>query len=438
MEVSEIVRRLVLPAKNMATLMSNLGLAPGGAALATLGLFPNSIWYVDSAVDSASGGTSWASALGTIDEAINLASAGDVILVAPFHNEGAGNAQIFDCDVAGLTILGLGDGTQRPILDFDHANAVCSVGANDCTIAGFQFRPSVTAVLIGLDLETGVTGTNVVNCEFINGEDGSGTDEFVKAIHLTSGNHDTKIIDTVIRCHVSAGQATHGIHVDAASNRCVYKNVVIDGPYATNGILEDAASADTVVEDCSIDVTGTNYGFVSTSTFTRFKNNRSAKVPVNQLGQEDLGALGFAVTKVSNLADGSGTDDLFTVTGRVMIVSLTGEVTTVIGGAATVKIRDITNSVDLCAATTIDTDAVGTMYALTNIAASILNGTGMTPVIGSVPNLTGSTNFMVRVAGDVQAPITLSQVLDAADTGAITWRLTYIPLVTGATVVAAA
>lgn len=148
--------------------------------------------------------------------------------------------------------------------------------------------------------------------------------------------------------------------------------------------------------------------------------------------------LGYSVTKVSDLADGAGTDNLFTVTGRVMITSLTGEVTTVIGGAATVKIRDTTNSVDLCAATTIDTDAVGTMYALTNIAASILNGTGMTPVIGSVPNLTGSTNYMVRVVGDAQAPLTLAQVLDAADTGNITWVLTYMPLVSGATVTAAA
>lgn len=148
--------------------------------------------------------------------------------------------------------------------------------------------------------------------------------------------------------------------------------------------------------------------------------------------------LGYGVTKVSNLADGSGTDDLFTVTGRVLITSLTGEVTTVIGGAATLKLRDITNSVDLCAATTIDTDVVGTMYALTNIAASILNGTGMTPVVGSIPNLTGSTNVFVRVVGDAQAALTISQVLDAADTGAITWYLTYWPLISGATVTAAA
>lgn len=148
--------------------------------------------------------------------------------------------------------------------------------------------------------------------------------------------------------------------------------------------------------------------------------------------------LGWGVTKVSNLADGSGTDNLFTVTGRVLITSLTGEVTTVIGGAATMKLTDTTNSVDLCAATTIDTDAVGTMYALTSISTNILNGTGATPVVGSIPNITGASLINVRVVGHVQGPITIAHILDAADTGAITWRLTYIPLVSGATVAAAA
>lgn len=148
--------------------------------------------------------------------------------------------------------------------------------------------------------------------------------------------------------------------------------------------------------------------------------------------------LGWRVTKVSNLADGSGTDNLFTVTGRVLITSLTGEVTTVIGGAATMKLRDITNSVDLCAATTIDTDAVGTMYALTSISANILNGTGATPVIGSIPNITGAQQVDVAVVGNAQGALTIAHVLDAADTGAVTWTLFYIPLVSGATVAAAA
>lgn len=148
--------------------------------------------------------------------------------------------------------------------------------------------------------------------------------------------------------------------------------------------------------------------------------------------------LGFGVTKVSNLADGAGTDALFTVTGRCLITCLTGEVTTVVGGAATMKLTDTTNTVDLCAATTIDTDAVGTMYALTSIASAILNGAGMTPVVGSIPNLSGSSHLCMKVIGDVQAALTISHILDAADTGAVTWRLFYWPLVASATITAAA
>jgi hypothetical protein len=148
--------------------------------------------------------------------------------------------------------------------------------------------------------------------------------------------------------------------------------------------------------------------------------------------------MGFGVTKVSNLADGTGTDNLFTVTGRVLITSLTGEVTTVLATSTSMKLRDVTNSVDLCAATTITDDAVGTMYALSSISASILNGTGMTPVVGSIPNLTGSSHVDVAIVGDAQAPLTIAHVLNAAGTGAVTWRLTYIPLIGGASVAAAA
>jgi hypothetical protein len=59
-------------------------------------------------------------------------------------------------------------------------------------------------------------------------------------------------------------------------------------------------------------------------------------------------------------------------------------------------------------------------------------------VIGSIPNITGAQQVDVAIVGDVQAALTIAQVLDAADTGAVTWRLTYIPLIGGATVVAAA
>jgi len=441
MEVSEITRRLVLPARTLATLLSNLGLAPGGSALATLGLFPKDIWYVDSAVDSASGGTSWSSALGTIEEAIQLCSAGDVILVAPFHNEGAGNAQIFDLDIAGVTIIGCGVGTQRPILDYDHANATIDIGANDCAIYGLRFRPSVTDVLIGVDVETGVTGFTISGCEWMNGEDGAGTDEFVKALHLTSGNHDTVMTDLVIRCHGSAAGATHGIHVDAASDRCVYDNVVIDGPYATNGILEDAASADTIVRNCKIDVTGTGYGFVSTSTFSEFAGNTgNANRLVNKLGQEYYPQMGWRVSKTEdgNVATG---DNLFDLTGKVNIRCWTFEVTNALG--ATAKFSDYQITLTTLAgviltAGDISSAIVGFIRTLNADAGDTALSTSSSAVsVAGVGDTQGKTGHIV--VGKAGGTDVIKSVRTAGDAGdALIHLVFYEPMEAGASLVASA
>lgn len=148
--------------------------------------------------------------------------------------------------------------------------------------------------------------------------------------------------------------------------------------------------------------------------------------------------LGFRVTKTSNMADGSGTDNLFTVTGRCLITHLSGEVTTVIGTTTTMKLTDTTNTVDLCAATTITSDAVGTMYALPGLSAEILNGTGGTPVVGSVPNMTTPSSNAAQIIGDVQAPLTIAHVLDGAGTGAVDWVLYYKPLTAASSIAAAA
>lgn len=217
--------------------------------------------------------------LATVDYAIGLCTASEqsIILVAPGHAEDYDDSTTgFDADVAGVHIIGVGSGSLRPRFDFNHATSKCIIGANDVTLANLVFRPSVTSVAIGLDLETGVTGCTLRDLEFAMGEAGDGTDEFIKAIHLTSGNHDTVIKDVKIFAHASAAQATHGIHVDAASNRLTFDNVVIDGPYATNGILEDAAGLNHIVVDCSVDTSGTNYGFHASSTFAKRTRNLDA------------------------------------------------------------------------------------------------------------------------------------------------------------------
>ena len=88
---------------------------------------------------------------------------------------------------AGLTIIGLGTGTRRPRFDFDHANASIDITANDVTLENITLLPSVTAVLIGIDVNAGVTDTVIRNCESLPGEDGAGVDEFALTVDIKAG-----------------------------------------------------------------------------------------------------------------------------------------------------------------------------------------------------------------------------------------------------------
>ena len=467
--------------------------------------------------------------LATIDAAINLctASRGDKIIVLPGHAESVTATSIV-MDVAGVSIIGVGEGALKPTLNFGATTSNIAISAANCSMEGLLLKSTIDSVVAGITV-------SAAGCRLdLETADTSAAIEFVSAIVTTAdandiklnlrhrgwvaGNAMTRYVD-LVGCQDAdievdffgiASTAVVNMRTTACDNvqvrgrfynesAALTKNVVnsttatwsVDGYDAKAGRYFAGSDDEGVYYTSSslnLDTTGNPIGVDDADNAFDSSNvvaNRDGSVlerlehildvvlddeTTNPLGVNDADnafssssvvanvdgsilerlealmdplsgynpRLGFRVTKVSNLADGSGTDNLFTVTGRCLITSLTGEVTTVIGGAATLKLTDTTNTVDLCAATTIDSDSVGTMYALTSITTNILNGTGATPVIGSIPNITGASNIDVKVIGDVQAPLTIAQVLDAADTGAITWTLFYIPLVSGATIVAAA
>lgn len=141
-------------------------------------------------------------------------------------------------------------------------------------------------------------------------------------------------------------------------------------------------------------------------------------------------------TQVANSAGKTvpqnATSTVFTVAGgRVAITSLVGKVTTVIGGttpsAKLVATPTAGSANDLCTATAITADEVGTQYSIPGPTGSALNVSGS----GS-GGVTGQTAPVVVAAG------TIGVNVSAADaTGAIQWALTYVPIDDGATVTAA-
>ena len=143
---------------------------------------------------------------------------------------------------------------------------------------------------------------------------------------------------------------------------------------------------------------------------------------------------GWRVAKSHDLSTDNA--DLFTVTGKVAITLLTGEVTTVVGGACTYAMRVKTTNEAIFAATTIDTDAVGTMYLFSGDPTVVLNNTGTptTRVAFSGDRGPAPSPLIVGLSG---GSLVIESDLDAADTGVVAWTLYYQPLESGAYVAAA-
>lgn len=124
------------------------------------------------------------------------------------------------------------------------------------------------------------------------------------------------------------------------------------------------------------------------------------------------------------------TKTLFTVSGLCMITTLFGVVTTAITVANTVKLQanpTVGASGDFCSATdlgTTDTPA-GNLLAVAGGS-----GTAMITNVGTIAPFSAAIGIVVAAG-------TIEQVTATGADGGITWYITYVPLVSGATIVAA-
>jgi len=140
-------------------------------------------------------------------------------------------------------------------------------------------------------------------------------------------------------------------------------------------------------------------------------------------------ALGFAVEKAAAALPASTAGALFTISGgRVLLLGILGEVTTIIETQANdtkLTANPTTGtSVDICAALDITAKEVGALFGITGTFTDALQG-----------GTAGAVGFPAR--GVVLPEGTLDLDCAATNTGAIKWKLWYLPLDEGAAVVAA-
>lgn len=214
--------------------MSKTQFANGGANdRAILNKFyyvPEGIWGNIRYVHHAGAGTSgpgWApeNAYTTIDSAVSACTANnnDLVIVLPGHAETIVAASAIDLDIAGVTVIGLGQGSNRPTVTFGTATtASIDFSAANCTLKNIRCVSNVdslAAFVIG-----GAGTATIEDCDFL----GASAKEALTAITVPTTFDDW----TIRRCKFIQATDPAGTNGGAGTG-AVYivdsENVLVEG-----------------------------------------------------------------------------------------------------------------------------------------------------------------------------------------------------------------
>lgn len=161
--------------------ISSFGLPVIGSGSLPIG---NSYRFVSSVRGSDGNDGSFEAPYATIDYAVGTctASAGDVIVVLPGHAETIASSTALALDVAGITIVGIGDGGMRPTITLSTTNtATIAVSAANITVSNIVVIANFLSIAAAFTLSTAKDFT-LKNCAF---RDTSGILNFLNIVKST-------------------------------------------------------------------------------------------------------------------------------------------------------------------------------------------------------------------------------------------------------------
>jgi len=153
----------------------------------------------------------------TIDAAINActASAGDNILVMPGHTETLSTASAITADIAGVSIIGLGVGADRPTLTFSETAATFVISAASVKVKNIIVTCSKDAVVSPFVI-------SAADCELeIESRDASTSIEFTNIVLTTADADNLKI--TLKHVGFTGGSGnTNAVRLVGGTNTRIY------------------------------------------------------------------------------------------------------------------------------------------------------------------------------------------------------------------------
>lgn len=176
----------------------------------------------------------------TIEAALGdcKANAGDTILVLPGHTETVSSAAAIDVDVAGVNIVGLGTGGDRPTFTIDSATgASFKVSSANATIENIVLAG-------GIDALTNPLNIVAADCTLKDIETKDDTGQAVDFI-VTDANADRLTIDGWTHRGDTAAGAESAIKIVGGADITI-KNFNIDGNFSSAAIENSGTKADDI------------------------------------------------------------------------------------------------------------------------------------------------------------------------------------------------
>lgn len=193
------------------------------------------VFYVDSghaqAGDDTTHGMSVGRPFATLDYAVGQCTAnnGDVIYVMPGHAETIAAAAGVDFDVAGITVVGLGQGNSRPTFTFTTAAAAdVDIDAADVRLVNLRFVCAIDQQVSMVDVNA--ARAVIERCEFTV----SGAVQPLVCIDINGGSANACDGCQVLGCTMisTAAGANAGIELGEVANLVQLRDNLIYGDFA--------------------------------------------------------------------------------------------------------------------------------------------------------------------------------------------------------------
>jgi hypothetical protein len=232
---------------------------PGGVyTIAGLEQHPGDIFFVHSGTgtNGAGYGRNPDAPLATIDYAVGLCTAdkGDVIYVLPGHAEVVSAAAGLDLDVAGISIIGLGNGSLQPTVTLDTiVTADVDVDAANITVENIHFIADFADITAAIDVNA--DNFTLRKCRFTG--DNAGKNAKIWVQDAAAGGSDRITIEDCY-CLDRDAANTHFVNFAGTGDGHIVRRNTLLGDWGTGaiagaGVITNCVITDNVISNAATD-----------------------------------------------------------------------------------------------------------------------------------------------------------------------------------------